>query len=210
MDQHLKWEEVVRSTFCFNLVFGAYVVERERACCCRRLEAIIRLTLHLPVWPHILGKRAVLPGYPSLSLSQWHRGEYLGDRLASATRRERHILQSSRCRGTCILTRRSPSSTGEVQVFGTWSCVRGRRSMSLLVLDSKTWRVGGLGSLVDNMTLAHNVMAITGTCTCTYNERSKQRTLPCLDTRWRLASPCTLWLDIRNVKVEVWSAIQGM
>lgn len=27
--------------------------------------------------------------------------------------------------------------------------------MSLLVLDSKTWRVGGLGSLVDNMTLAH-------------------------------------------------------
>lgn len=113
--------------------------------------------------------------------------------MASATRHERHILQSSRCRGTCILTRRSPSSTGEVQVFGTWSCVRGRRSMSLLVLDSKTWRVGGLGSLVDNMTLAHNVMAMS-TCTCTYNERSKQRTLPCLDTRWRLASPCTLWL----------------
>lgn len=134
MDQHLQWGEVVRSTFYFNLVFGAYVVERERereSVCCRGLDAMIRLTLHLPVWPHILGKRAVLPGYPSLSLSQWHRGEYLGDRLASATRHERHILQSSRCRGTCILTRRSPSSTGEVQVFGTWSCVRGRRSMSL-------------------------------------------------------------------------------
>lgn len=172
MDQHLQWGEVVRSTFCFNLVFGAYVVERERACCCRRLEAIIRLTLHLPVWPHILGKRAVLPGYPSLSLSQWHRDEYLGDRLASATRRERHILQSSRCRGTGILTRRSPSSTREV--FGTWSRVRGRRSMSLLVLDSKTWRVCGLGSLVDNIT----------TGTCTYNKWSKQRPLPCLDTRW--------------------------
>lgn len=144
--------------------------ERERACCCRRLEAIIRLTLHLPVWPHILGKRAVLPGYPSLSLSQWHRDEYLGDRLASATRRERHILQSSRCRGTGILTRRSPSSTREV--FGTWRRVRGRRSMSLLVLDSKPWRVGGLGSLVDNIT------------TCTYDKWSKQRPLPCLDTRW--------------------------